>query len=193
MRNIRYALLILALAAPQAFSQEFVQPEPAPNHILYTSTRRTFSCEVPKNWQAFEEETMTGSAAHFMGPSEADGAFRAALNIHFVQKGSPGFVPLEDAVKREKQSDKDTSRDSSSVQFWRVSRNQARRFEVVETRQLPREVLPSRPMVLHHYYVFVNASDGYFMIKLSSTRETYLNYKADLERLLSTFQILGYQ
>jgi len=210
MRNIKYAfatrglrawsygigsaaLLAFMLAAPMAFSQEILPQEPKLNHLLYTSPRRIFSCEVPKGWQAFEEEALQGSSAHFLGPAVADGAFRAAINVHFMQKGSPGFITLENAVKRERQSDKDSSRDSSSIIYGRLAGNQSRRFEVTETRQLPREVLPSRPTVLHHYYVFLNAGDGYFMIKLSTTRETYLDYRPDFERLLSTFQILGAQ
>lgn len=193
MRNIKYALFSLMLMAPMAFSQETLPQEPKLNRLLYTSPRRTFSCEVPKGWQAFEEDALHGSSVHFLGPAVADGAFRAAINVHFVQKGSPGFVTLENAVKRERQSDKDSSRESGSIIYGRLAGSQSRRFEITETRQLPREVLPSRPKVLHHYYVFLNVGDGYFMIKMSTPRETYLDYRTDFERMLSTFQILGAQ
>ena len=187
MKQLGFALLACVAAGP-AFAQLFPSQQPKPKHFTYTPPHREFTCEVPTGWQAFQEETLQGSSVHFMGPAEADGAFRAAIHVHYIQRGKPGFVPLETAVKRERRSDSGTSRDVSPIVFWHAAKAQARRFEVNETRQLPRDVMPSRPVELHHYYVFIPAGDSYFMIKLSSTRETYLNYKADFERLLSSFQ-----
>ena len=191
MRMIRFATLSIALTAP-AFAQFTVQQEPRPKHFSYTPPHRSFTCDVPTGWQPFEEETLQGTAVHFLGPAEADGAFRAAVHVHFIQRGWPGFVPIDAAVKRERRSDSQTSRDASPIVFWRAARAQARRFEVSETRQIPRDVLPSHPVQLHHYYVFIPAGESYFMIKLSSTRDTYLNYKPEFERLLSTFQVTGF-
>src|SRR5262245_57917672 len=110
MRNISRAVLAILLTGPSALCQELLRQEPKLNHLFYSSPRRTFTCEIPKEWQSFEEETAQGSAVHFLGPAEADGAYRAAIHVHFVQKDRPGFVPLEAAIKRARQSDKDTSR-----------------------------------------------------------------------------------
>lgn len=188
MNRLVLALLVGTLGGP-ASAQIFATSKPT--HYTYTPPHGSFSCEVPVGWQSFEEETMQGTSVHFLGPAEANGAYRAAIHIHLIQQGRPGFVPIDAAVKRERRSDSATSRDASPIVFWHTANAQARRFEVTETRQLPREVMPSHPVQLHHYYVFIPAGESYFMLKLSTTQETFLNYKADFERLLSSFQVVA--
>lgn len=176
-------LLMLAAILPAAAQGQMT--------ASFASARRTFSCDTPKGWPVFEEDTPGGFAAHFLGPAEAGGAYRAAIHVRYFEKGQPGFVPIDDALKRERQPDKLTERSATSVARWRVARNTARRFEVTETRQLPPGLLPSQAVLLHHYYAFVASGEGYYIIKLSSTRERYLDYKDDWEKLLATFRIIG--
>ncbi|MBI4425677.1 MAG: hypothetical protein HY554_18240 [Elusimicrobia bacterium] len=186
----------LALWPRPSWTQEEDPPPAAPAGGAYrsfTSARRTFACDVPvRGWRVFEEETPSGSAAHFLGPSELDGSWRAALHVHYVDKTQPGFLPLEDAVKRARRAEPGSSRSATTVRRWRVARQSARRFEVTETRLIPPDRLPAAPAVLHHYVAFVPAGDGYFLVKLSSARDNYLDYRELFERVLQTFRILGY-
>lgn len=161
-------------------------------YAAYESPRRTFACDVPVSWKGFEEDTPSGSAAHFLGPAEADGAWRAALHVHFMETGKPGFVPIEAAIKRAQRPEKATSRQATALTRRRLRGRAARRFEATETRLLPRGRVPSRPVLLHHYYAFLPAGDGYFLIDLSSTRETYQRHRDAFERALDTFRVPGH-
>lgn len=200
---MRVELLMLALAAlalRPAWAEEAEPAEDAPVAPAnasafkpYTSSRGAFACDMPvSGWAAFEEETPFGSSAHFFGPVEESGNWRAAVHVHFLDKGQPGFVPLDDAVKRERRSDASADRESTPVRRKRVARTSARCFEVTETRLLPVDRLPAAPAVLHHYMAFVPAGDGYFIIKLTTSRDSYLEYRAQFERVLQTFRVLGY-
>ena len=163
------------------------------NYKPYTSPKGTFACDVPvAGWQPFEEETPFGSSAHFLGPMEDAGNWRAALHVHFLDKAQPGFVPIDDAVKRERKSDSLAQRESSAVRRLRVSRASARRFDVTETRLSPADRLPASSFVIHHFFAFVPAGDGYFIVKLSTSRDTYLEYRELFDRVLQTFRVLGY-
>ncbi|MBI4348441.1 MAG: hypothetical protein HY553_16480 [Elusimicrobia bacterium] len=198
----RYApilLALLALGSPAAAQDEDLdEGEAAParssNYRPYTSTKGTFACDIPvSGWNPFEEDTPFGSSAHFLGPAEENGTWRAALHVHFVDKGQPGFVPIDDAVKRERRSEPFSEREAAGpVRRVRVSRASARRFEVNETRLAPADRLPAAPFVIHHFFAFVPAGDGYFIVKLSTSRDTYLRYRELFDRVLQTFRILGY-
>jgi len=162
--------------------------------MTFTSARRTFSCDIPwAGWNLFEEDTPFGSSTHVLGPSEAGGAFRAGLHIHFIDKDRAAFEPLDGFVKRVRQDERVSGRTATPIRRWRVAKRSARRFEVRETRQLPNGHTPSRGRVLHHYYAVVPAGDGYFVVKLSTTEETYLEHRESYEHLLNTFRILGYE
>lgn len=198
MRADLAAILLSALLLRPALAQDSEEPEgAAPEqssaYRIFTSAKGTFACDVPAaGWQVFEEDTPLGSAAHFLGPAEEGGNWRAALHVHFVDKSRPGFVPIDDAVKRERRSDAVADRSASPVRRVRVSRASARRFEVTETRLVPGDRLPATPTVLHHFFAVVPAGDGYMIIKLSTSRETYLRYRDLFDRILRTFRVLGY-
>ena len=200
MRARLLAALLAALAlrpalAEDAEPQDNAESAPArsPAYRPFVSARGTFACDAPSaGWQAFEEDTPSGSSAHFLGPVEDIGNWRAALPVHLIDKSQPGFVPLDDAVKRERRSEPSAERSAGPVRRARVAHGSARRFEVTETRLLPPDRLPSAPVTLHHFVAFVPAGDGYFIIKLSSSRETYLDRRELFERVLQTFRILGY-
>lgn len=188
MNRSKLWLTVLLWAAPAA-----AQDAPRSPYRPFTATRRTFACDAPAiGWYPVEEDTPYGSAVHWLGPVEADGAFRAAIHVHFVDSRQPGFLPLDEAVKRERDGDRASGREATPVRRWRVAKRSARRFEVTETRQLPGARLPSRPLVLRHYYTLVPAGDGYFIVKLTSTQETYQEYRKDYEQMLESFRVLGY-
>jgi len=168
-------------------------PVRSSNYKPYTSTKGTFACDIPvSGWQPFEEETPFGSSAHFLGPVEESGGWRAALHVHFLDKAQAGFVPIDDAVKRERKSDSLAERESGSVRRVRVARASARRFDVTETRLAPPDRLPASSIVIHHFFAFVPAGDGYFIVKLSTSRDTYLEYRELFDRVLQSFRVLGY-
>lgn len=195
IKVLALSLLLVSSAHAEAEvddAPEAVAPKPG-QYRAFSSSKRTFSCDVPAaGWPVFEEDTPWGSAAHFLGPVEENGAWRAALHVHFVDKSQPGFVPIEDAVKRARRSDPAAERTATSVRRSRVSGKSARRFEIVETRLTPGERLPAAPSTLHHYVAYVPAGDGYFIVKLSTSRETYLNYKDVFEHVLHSFRINGF-
>jgi len=109
-----------------------------------------------------------------------------------MEAGKPGSVPIDEAVRRLRAADPASGRAAGPVRRWRVARLSARRFEVTEKRLLPPDRLPARPVMLHHYYTLVPAGDGYFTIKMSTSRDTYLEHREAYERLLESFRILGY-
>ncbi len=162
-------------------------PEP---HRAGTFQNRVFSAELPSDWQVVEEEAPYGTVARFLGPPEAGGAYRAALHVHFIEKGRKGFMPFEEALKRERQSVDEVERSAGSVQRRPVNRRASRRFEITEKRLLPLDRLPASWFWLHHYYAMVPAESGYFILKLSSLRDTYLDYRPDFERFLNSFRAL---
>jgi len=171
----------------------WAQDAPRPKSVLFESAHRTFAGEIPAGWSALETESPSGFSMHLLGPAEAEGAWRPAFHVHFMEKGRPGFIPLEAALKRARRSDKLTGRRATPIFRRKVAKESARRFEVTETRLAPSSTLPARPLVLHHYYALVPAGESYFVIKLSTTRDDYLDYRKDFERFLDTFRILGYQ
>ncbi|MCX5789540.1 MAG: hypothetical protein NTX64_13705 [Elusimicrobia bacterium] len=186
--------LALAFAAPAFGDEDGDEPAPVKPSAYkpLTSARETFACDIPsKGWTVIEEEAPSGSATHALGPAEEDGRWRAALHVHFMDKNQPGCVPMEDAVKRERRSDPTSARTAGAVRRFWVARRSARVFEVEETRLLPPDRLPATPSVLHHYYAFVPAGDGYFIIKLSTARETFVDYRGTFEQVLRTFRVLG--
>ncbi|MFH1725655.1 MAG: hypothetical protein ABII00_13685 [Elusimicrobiota bacterium] len=162
-----------------------------PRYVRYSPPSRTFSCEIPSGWTPMEEPTPRGSAVHIVGPQQARGAWRAAYHIHFFEKDKPGFVPSREALKAARR--RDAGRDVTGMSSRRVARRPARVFQVHEKRLLPAGRLPAELVALHHFYVFVpSGSDDYFVIKLSTTEEAFLDYRRELGRFLESFRVIGY-
>lgn len=181
--------ILLSLLVSSSFAKE-EERQFAP----YTPPGRLFSCEIPaKGWQAYEHETPRGSSVHILGPALAGGSLRAAYHIHFFDKSKPGFVAAEETLRMERERDKDSEREATPPTVTRIQRAAARLFEVRERRIIPGDRLPASPLVLHHYYAMLPAGDGYFMIKLSTTQEDYLDYRKEFKRFLGSFRVLGYQ
>lgn len=150
----------------------------------WSPANRSFSCEIPRAWQAFDEE----DAAHVLGPDDPSSSYRAGFDVHWVERGQPGFVEWKDAVDRLRRADKDTGRQATPVRLVRSGGVLSRVFEVTENRRLPPERLPSSERAIHHYVAVVPSGAGYFVVRLSSGRDVYLDYKEDWARFLKSFR-----
>ena len=164
-----------------------------PKMLPYEPTVRTFHIGIPaEGWTAFEEETVQGHAVHFVGPDDPRGNYRTGLDIHWIEKGRPGFISMRDMIKQLRRPDKATSRGSSPIRVMRVARKHARVFEVTETLRLPIDAVPSEEVVIHHFIAVFPGGDGYFIMKLSSAREVFLDHRKLFKAFLKSFRIRGY-
>ena len=178
------SLLIAAalLAAPASAREKKI-------YLPYTPPSGLFSAEIPEGWAASEEETPRGIVTHIVGPSESKGSWHAAYHVHYFEKSKPGFVDSREAMKIFRERDKTTDRDADQMTTWRVDNKPAKMFQVRETRMLPGGRLPAERVSLHHFYMFVpSGRDEYYVIKLSTTEETFLDYRAEFRRFMASFR-----
>ena len=186
MKAASLVLGLLALAAP-ALADE----KPT---LRYTPPSATFVCDLPsEEWHAFEEEEGAGFAAHLLGPDNPSGTYRTGIDIRWIEKGQPGWVPVKKYMEDLRRGDTDTDRTSTLIKPYRISGMLARVFEVVERRRLPEGQLPSLEEELHHYYAVVPIGENYYSVKLSSTRDVYYDYRELFVKFLFTFKPLGYR
>ena len=176
---VSVALLVLpALAAEQTT-------------LRYAPPSQTFACDLPNaDWHAFEEEEGAGFAVHVLGPDNPAGTYRTGIDIRWIEKGQPGWVPVKRYIDGLRGGE---GRGATAVRPYRVSGMLARVFEIVETRRLPGDQLPSLEDDLHHYYAVIPMGENYFSIKLSSTRDIYLDYRQLFVRFLHSFKPIGYK
>jgi len=152
----------------------------------------SFACDLPSGWKAFEEEEFSGPAVHILGPDDPTRTYRAGIDIRFMEKGQPGFLALGEELERLRRSDKLTSREATAIEHLRVARVLARLFEVTERRWLPYETLPAAEAAVHHYVALLPVGESYWIIRLSSTRETYLDYRETFRAFVKSFRPSGY-
>ena len=62
-----------------------------------------------------------------------------------------------------------------------------------KTRRLPADHAPSIEDELHHYVAVIPSGESYYIVKLSSTRDVYLEYRELFVRFLRSFKPLGYR
>ncbi|MDE2313410.1 MAG: hypothetical protein KGL04_04460 [Elusimicrobia bacterium] len=155
----------------------------------YEPASGDFSCLLPPGWTAFEEEG--GALVHVLGPQSPSGDYRAGIDIEFMQEGGAGFVPYKKEVDYLRDGGKGESVDSTVVQALRVSGVLARYFESNVTRVLPDGRLPAGGTTLHHFTAFVPTPHGqsYYLIDLSSSESTYLNYRDLFMTFLKSFRL----
>ncbi|MDD5629563.1 MAG: hypothetical protein PHU21_10900 [Elusimicrobia bacterium] len=165
--------------------------EPKADHVHYLAPSHLFSCEAPRGWQAFETEDALGPVVRLLGPDNPAGTYRAGLSVRWVEKGGPGYVEAKQAVEEMRRSDKDTKRSATAVTPMRVEGLLARLFEVVETRVLPLERLPAAEAQIHHYVAVIPSGRNYYLVRLSSARDVYLDFREDYLRCLKTFKPLA--
>lgn len=161
--------------------------------VPFSSQSAGFSCELASaDWAAFEEQSPRGVSVHFFGPAQARGAYRAAYHVHFFEKDRQGFLPVMEFMKVLREREKLSDRGATPPTVWRVSKRAARVFEAREERLLPTGRLPAELIALHHFYALVPAGgEGYFLIKLSTTEESFLDFRAEFRRFLESFLVYG--
>ena len=172
----------LWLAAVPAAAQES-------GTLRYTPPSQTFACDLPNaDWHGFEEEEGAGFAVHLLGPDNPNGTYRSGIDIRWIEKGQPGWMPLKRYIDDLRGGD---GRGATSVRPYRVNGMLARTFEVVEARRLPADQVPSVEDDLHDYYAVIPVGESYFSIKLTSTRDVYLDFRPLFVKFLHTFKPMG--
>ncbi|MEK7656275.1 MAG: hypothetical protein AAB412_00825 [Elusimicrobiota bacterium] len=165
----------------------------APAWMSYSPPSRAFSCEIRAwGWSTWEERSVRGISAHLLGPKAA-GPIRPAYHIHHFEKNTPGYAPIEQTLRRAREKDPASRRESTSLVSWRVSRKASKVFEVREWRLFPADTLPAMEVPLHHFYAFVPVSESdYFIIKLTVSEEDLHDFRPEFRRFLESFHIFGY-
>lgn len=188
MSRLSRLLLSLTLLAAAGLSRASAEDAA----LRYTPPSASFVCDLPgADWHAFEEEEGSGFATHILGPDNPNGTYRTGIDIRWIEKGQPGWVPVKKYIDDLRRSDKETGRSATIVQPYRMSGLLARLFEVVQHRRLPDSQLPSLEEELHDYYAVVPVGESYYSIKLSSTRDVYLDYRELFVKFLHSFKTLG--
>lgn len=184
MGPARLLLPLLLAVLPAAAEEPFVSRWAPPSNF--------FSCDLPgPEWSGFEEEEVSGPVARILGPDSPGGSYRAGISVRWVEKGQPGWRPYKEAIEALRRSDKEAGRHAGGARPLRIAGILSRIFEVTERRRLPPDQLPAAEEELHHYVALVPLGDSYYVIKLSSTRENYLDYRDAFVRFLRSFRPLG--
>ncbi len=179
-------------AAREASIPGSAQPEaPKKAWMPYVPASRLFSGEIPvEGWWPMEEETATGSVFRLLGGDSQSGSIRTVLSVRFYDKDTPGFMPIKQAVDLMRRENKEINRSISPVRPVRVGLGLARTFEIVETRRVPSDDGPSFEEELHHYVAVIPVGEAYYLVRLVSSRATYLEYRDDFVRFMKSLRTL---
>ncbi len=149
-----------------------------------------FRSELPAaGWYAHEEEDALGTVTRIYGPDSGSGAVRATLSVRLYDRSTPGFLPAKQAVDGMRRQGPE--RDSSPVHAIRVAAGLAREFEVTEKRRVAADEGPSLPVVLHEYVAVIPRGESYYVIRLVSTRENFLDTHPVFERFVKRLMPIG--
>jgi hypothetical protein len=148
----------------------------------------SFSCEVPEGWDVVDLEEAGGPVTRLIGPDDPTGVYRAGISVRWHEPATPGFVPAKKALDDLRRKESASGRSSGGVRVLRIGGASFRTFEVTEDRMLPVDRLPASPRSLHHFIALVPWGQGYFVIRLSSTLETYLDHRDLFHRFLQRFR-----
>jgi len=177
-------------AAAVPLPGEAAPEKPKSDWVAFDPASRLFRAQLPaEGWQAFEEEDALGTVVRVMGPDDPSGDLRAMLTIRLVDRDAPNFVSAKDAVEIMRRSG--PGRDPSAVRPLRVSAGLARVFEVVETRRLPQDEGPAFPIELHQYVAVIPRGEAYFLIRLTTARANYLDYRDFFVAFLKDLKPIG--
>ena len=158
--------------------------------VPYEPVSRQFRGELPtEGWRAFEEDDALGSVVRVMGPDDPSGALRAMLTVRLVDRDAPNFTPAKEAVDAMRRPS--PGRDPSPVHPLRVAAGLARIFEIVERRRVPIEEGPSAPMNLHQYIAVIPRGEAYFLVRLTTARANYLDYRDFFVRFVKELKPIG--
>lgn len=166
---------------------------PKADYKPFTPASRLFSADIPTaGWWPVEEEGPDGSVFYLLGPDSPSGSFRAVLSVRSYDRDSSAYVDAKKHVELLRKDDDAVSRKATPVKPLRVGNGVlARTFEVVETRRLPSELAPSFPEELHHFVAILPNGDGYYVLRLISSRSDYLEHRDAFVRFLKTFRLGG--
>ncbi|MDE2141518.1 MAG: hypothetical protein KGL74_00990 [Elusimicrobia bacterium] len=163
-------------AASAPIAGEAAPEKPKSAWVPYEPASRLFRGDLPsEGWHAFEEDDALGSVVRVLGPDDPSGALRATLTVRLMDRDAPDFIPAKEAVDAMRRSG--PGRDPSPVHPLRVSAGLARIFEIVERRRVPIDQGPSAPMDLHQYVAVIPRGEAYFLVRLTTARENYLDYR----------------
>lgn len=166
-----------ALPAGSPLEREWTTLPEDSKMVPYTTPSRSFSAQAPAGWLAYEENEPTGAVAHILAPPKTEGAFRAGIDIHWFDSHAPEFIPLKQVMDSLRRKDAATKRTASGLRRLSVDAGLARYFEAGELRYLPLERAPSRQIELHHYLAVIPRGESFFLVRLASDRETYLDHR----------------
>ena len=181
MSRTSSAATIPGEAVPEKAKSDWVPFEPV---------SRQFRADLPSaGWTAFEEDDALGSVVRVLGPDDPSGALRAAITVRLVDRDSPVFVPAKDAVDAMRRQGPD--RESTAVQLVRMGAGLARLFEITETRRVLADTAPSAAMAIHQYVAVIPRGEAYFVVRLVTSRENYLDFRGDFIRFLKSLKPVG--
>jgi len=168
-------------------------PEPAKKPwVPYVPTSRLFSGEIPvEGWWPMEEETATGSVFRLLGGDSQSGSLRTVMSVRFYDKDTPGFTPIKQAVELMRRENKEIKRSVSPIRPVRVNLGLARTFEINETRRVPSDEGPSFEEELHHYIAVIPVGEAYYLVRMVSSRATYLEYRDVFVRFMKSLRSLS--
>ena len=177
-------------AASAVIPGEAAPEKPKSDWVPYEPASRLFRADLPSaGWTAFEEDDALGSVVRVLGPDDPSGALRAALTVRLVDRDSPVFAPAKEALESMRRQG--PGRESTAVQLLRVGAGLARLFEVTETRRMPADAGPIAPMAIHQYVAVIPRGEAYFVVRLVTARENYLDFRGDFVRFLKSLRPVG--
>lgn len=177
--------LALVLAAPATLKAK-------EDFIVYAPPSRSYSCDIPSDWKSFEEEEPGGTVTHILGAANADNTYRTGIDIHFIESGRPGFVEVKAFVETLRRGDKDTKRAAGALKRVNSGAGPARYLEIDETRRLPPDQAPSKLTGLKQSVAVIANGQSYFVLRLSTVKETFLEDRDKFLRVLKSFRVTGY-
>lgn len=157
--------------------------------IPFSPPSGLFTCDLPSaEWTAFEEEEARGTAVHLLGPDNPSGSYRTGIDIHRADPLRPGFIPMKEALSRLRRDGGPTGRVVTPIKRVKVGPGLARVFQVKETRRVPLDLSPSIEETLHHYVAVIEDGSDYFVIRLSSSEDVYLDFRDTFLAFLNSFR-----
>jgi len=124
-----------------------------------------------------------------LGPDDPSGALRAMLTVRLIDRDAPNFTPAKEAVDAMRRPA--PGREPSPTHPLRVGAGLARIFEIVETRRLPADEGPSAPVALHQYVAVIPRGEAYYLVRLTSGRVNYLDYRDFFVEFLKNLKPIG--
>lgn len=177
-------------AASAAIPGESAPDKPKRDWVPYNPVSRLFQAELPPTgWNAFEEEDALGAVVRILGPDDPSGALRASMTVRLVDRDSPAYVPAKDAIESMRRAG--PGREASPVHPLRVGAGLARIFEVTEIRRVPIDTGPSALLDLHQYVAVIPRGDAYYVVRLVSARENYLDLRDVFVGFLKSLRLVG--